>query len=345
VAYLQRNFLKFHDIIRLREGDENANLREKRNTLVNALSAGIEAYNEARDEKIQFTHFNQGSYAMGTGTVPKDGNYDIDVGIEFQHPKDKFESSVALKKIVRDAIETKNRTVNIRRPCVTVNYIKNGETDYHVDLAIYAQTGGNELDLAMGREHSSEDQIYWQQSDPKGLIDVIGNRHTGDDAKQFRRCIRYLKKWRDQRFSGSGSPISIGLTCAAYHHFEPSKDAGEYSDLRAMKAMVSAMISSAEISGDRLSVSLPVRPWNDLFSEMTEIQMENFVDKLRDLKTAVDDAQSEASVKGACEILRKQFGVDFEVPEDDPGNSKGPGGTAKTSSTAPFIHSGTSALC
>jgi tRNA nucleotidyltransferase (CCA-adding enzyme) len=116
---VQKQFEDFHTAIKLDNDDEKANLREKRKVLIDALSANLDK------EVPSFETFNQGSYAMHTGVVPLDGNYDIDVGVIFDCNQSKYPDPVVLKKKVRDAVNTHGRTVLIRRPCVTVNYIRN----------------------------------------------------------------------------------------------------------------------------------------------------------------------------------------------------------------------------
>ena len=66
---LQKEFIEFHDNIKLE--DENETLREKRDILLNKLKKNIS------EEAASYTHFNQGSYAMGTGVKPEDGDYDM----------------------------------------------------------------------------------------------------------------------------------------------------------------------------------------------------------------------------------------------------------------------------
>ena len=46
----------------------------------------------------------------------------------------------------------------------------------------------------------------WSNSDPKGLRDWINNKgdYIGsaiDKLKQFKRIVRYFKRWRDVKFS------------------------------------------------------------------------------------------------------------------------------------------------
>ena len=111
---VQKQFEDFHKAICLDDDDEKATLREKRETIIKALRANL------GDDVPAFTNFNQGSYSMHTGVVPLDGNFDIDVGLIFDCNQDKYPDPVVLKKKVRDAIDTNFRTVEIRRPCVTV---------------------------------------------------------------------------------------------------------------------------------------------------------------------------------------------------------------------------------
>ena len=130
---VQKQFDDFHSNIKLDDDDEKAKLREKRDILIRTLRENLP------NDVPAFEPFHQGSYSMHTGVVPLDGNYDIDVGIIFDCKRDKYADPVELKKKVRDALNSNGRTVVIRRPCVTVNYMRNGEPEYHVDLAIYVK--------------------------------------------------------------------------------------------------------------------------------------------------------------------------------------------------------------
>lgn len=337
MAAVQTYFEQFHSNIRLDDDDENAKLREKRDTLVKDLR------NRLPEDMPGFDSFNQGSYSMNTGTVPRDGNYDIDVGIIFDCKKDKYEDPVELKKKVRDALNYGNRTVNIRRPCVTVNYMRNGEPEYHVDLAIYVKRDDDMLDITMGKEHSEDDKRIYQVSEPKRLTSLINDRFSGDDAAQYRRCIRYIKRWRDVQFSNGGAPLSIALTVAAYRWFQVNKDimSGKYIDLVALRLLVKNMLNqfTSVITEDgkissRLKIILPVQPSSDLMEKLTDTQMETFKVKLQYLYDALVDASEEPLPEEACKTLRRQFGDEFPVPAKEE--------TAKAVS-APYVSTGTSA--
>lgn len=315
---VQRQFEDFHSAICFDEDDEKATLREKRDTIIKALKANL------GDDVPAFTNFNQGSYSMHTGVVPQDGNFDIDVGLIFDCDQSKYPDPVALKKKVRDAVNSNFRTVLIRRPCVTVNYISGGKVAYHVDLAIYSRDANGTLYLAKGKENSAEEHRIWEISDPKELTKrVCGAFSDADELTQYRRCIRYLKRWRQWQFSGSGAPLSIALTVAALKWFKPNfSTSGKPVDLLAMLNWVEAMLGqfTYENSQDdgmhqRLKVMLPVPPYSDLMAKRTAAQMKTFKEKLESLRDALRDAYNEELPEDACKLLKKQFGDDFKVPE------------------------------
>jgi hypothetical protein len=334
---VQKQFEDFHFNIKLDEDDEKATLREKRETLLRTLDANLD------DDVPPFENFNQGSYSMHTGVVPLDGNYDIDVGLIFDCKQDEYPDPVELKEAVRDALASNGRTVEIRRPCVTVNYMRSGKPVYHVDLAIYARRDDGQLDLAKGKENSGDEFRVWEVSDPKKLTELIRTafKDAGELA-QYRRCIRYMKRWRDVQFRSGGAPLSIALTVAAKDWFVPRfETSGKPTDMLALLDWVKSMLSRFEytFTGDeglheRLKVSLPVTPYTDLMAAMTKGQMATFKQKLESLRDALSDAYDEDLPEDACKLLNKQFGDDFEVPEKAE--------TAK-SVAAPVISTGNSA--
>lgn len=118
---LQKEFEEFHETIKLKEYVENKTLREKRDILLKKLK------NNICDDAASYTTFNQGSYAMGTGIKPDDGDYDIDVGLRFDIDKDEYSDPIIPKEWVYDALEGHTKKVEIRRSCVTVTYQENDE--------------------------------------------------------------------------------------------------------------------------------------------------------------------------------------------------------------------------
>lgn len=333
MANLQSQMCQFHEKIKLKRFEENELLREKRDRILSRLDQGLKKIFESEGLKPpKYEHFDQGSYAMGTGTKPVDGHYDIDTGIQFKISKDDYPDPVKVKEWVYLALNGHTKLVEIRRPCVTVFYQQDGEPIYHVDLAIYSDKDFNpngKMYLAKGKLNSAAEHRFWQESDPQALINLIKNRFSDkDDDKQFRRTIRYLKRWKDVKFSGDGNaaPIGIGITVAAYYWFNPVYTRDSFTnkrsddDLEALWHFVNTMLTKFQnvySNGNivkRLTVKLPVSPYCDLFEKMTDNQMADFQEKLEILLEAIEEVQQKADPVEACKILQKQFGDDFPIP-------------------------------
>lgn len=328
MASIQPYFIKFHDTIKL--DDENDILREKRDILFEKLRKNLK---EQVANPPSFATFNKGGYAMNLGVKPLNGDYDIDVGLNFDINRSDYPDPVVVKELVYNALKDHTDSVKIKNPCVTVQYHLRKEPLYHVDFAVYANDGSpTSLYLARGKPISSTNDRKWEGDDPKGLIKIVGEKFNDEDERlQFRRAIRSLKRWKDVKFSSNGheAPIGISLTICAYHWFSISKVltdrvklSYEYKDLDATLNLVNAMLNRfyqvPSNNGEalfRLNAQLPVTPYNDLFEKMTDTQMTTFKEKLENLRDALEAARDEVDPYEACKILQKQFGDDFPVPE------------------------------
>ena len=320
---LQSEFIQFHENIKL--DDENKELREKRDILLKKLEEKITA------EAASYTHFVQGSYAMGTGIKPTDGDYDIDVGLEFDIDKDDYPDPVTIKKWVKDALDGHTKSVKIRRSCVTVTYQKDDEPVYHVDFACYAAYNKDQkLYIAKGKEYSEANNRVWELSDPKGLINLIKYKFSNEDEQaQFKRIIRYMKKWKNEKFevTESAAPTGIALTVLAYNLFSPVykfdslKGTRVYDDFTALKNLVQNIMNQFVYSYDNddneyhytIHQNLPVEPYNDLFSKMTIIQQDDFHNKLSAMKSKLADVEKKEKKSEACKALADIFGSDFPI--------------------------------
>ena len=321
MALCQNQFTDFHEKIKLKE--KNQVLSEKRDIIIKRIKESL-----SEDEHKPFTIFNQGSYAMNTGIVPLDGNYDIDVGLYFDMSQDDARP-VEAKKWVYDAVEDHTDDVKYKNPCVTVAY----EAGYHVDITVYAATNNNgKVYLAKGKPTSSAADKVWDESNPKELIKTIKDHLSDeDDRKQFRRMVRYLKRWKDVNFvTGNGKPTGIALTSCVHLWFSAKRDVDvfsgkrTYKDLDALVNVVQQMIWNftdeyVEVDGEykrmpRLKIQLPVEPRPELFEKMTSSQMKRFKEKLVLLLNGLEAAKEKVDPVDAAELLQKQFGCDFPVP-------------------------------
>lgn len=307
MARAQTQFESFHRTI-LFGYDSSQDLRDRRDTLLSDLKKNISA------DAPPYTTFTQGSYALDTGIHPLDGNPDMDVGVLFECSPDDYSDPLVLKKYIRDALVRHNRTVNIRRPCVTVTYYRDEAPLHHIDLAVYCSNATGQTQIAWCRESTPLADREWKPSEARELTEKITSQFSGSDRDQFRRCVRALKRWRDEKIGHKNTP-SIGLTVAAYNWFVPRYDSidGKPIDLLALRDLVDAMLS--RWTGSRLPVNLPVAPYSDLFERMTDNQMTDLKSRLEELRDALNEADAQADTHEACKILRKKFGEDFPVPE------------------------------
>lgn len=322
---LQTEFIEFNNKIKLSFSD-NEELRDKREILLKKLKDNIS------DDAVSFSSFNQGSYAMHTGIKPDDGDYDIDVGLRFNLKRSDYPDPVSVKQWVFDALDGHTSEVKIRRSCVTVTYHENGEDAFHVDFAVYA-VENDELYIAKGKMNSSEDNKFWEKSDPLGLINKLKDRFSyGEDNEQFLRVIRYMKKWKNYNFinSGNDSPTGISLTALAYKLFTPCFETNvvtgsrTYDDFMALKKFVAKCKEEFTLQYDindneyyhKISLNLFVEPYNDLFSKMSSKQQENFYNKLSNMLSKLEETEMKDKKAEACKVLVKVFGNDFTVKTD-----------------------------
>ena len=320
MANIQSQFNKFHDVIKT-DFDDNKPLRDQRDLIIDNLRSGLKRL--IPTDTPTFGHFNQGSYDLATGVKPLSGeDYDIDVGIIFKFSKNSYQP-VQVKQWVYNALKTGSRTVEIKRPCVRVQYQQNAAKWFHIDLAIYSTDryylGGNEVNhIAKGFIGSPEEKKFWEISEPFKLKELLKSKIAdSSDRDQFRRIIRYLKRWKDYNFV-AGRPTGIALTACCYNIFTPQKNylysffPYPYDDLKALQIVVDGMIEMFSWK-NQISVKLPVEPYNDLFEKMTHNQKESMKTKLIDLRAILISASNELEPSDACIKLRKVFGSDFPI--------------------------------
>lgn len=336
MADIQSQFVQFHEAIKLNNFEENVVLREKRDLILDKLRTNLgKDFDDKGQKPPTFTTRNQGSYAMGTGVKPLYGDYDIDVAVIFNIDKSAYPDPTKVKQWVVDALRGHN--VEMKRPCVTVQYQRKGEPIYHLDLPIYSagdQNADGKTYLAKGFPGSASENKRWEPSDFVALCEKINNRFEGSDREQFRRVIRCLKRWKDHRFpsSGNAAPVGIGVTIAAYNWFEPkvqSLFSGKPDDLGALLHLVRRVLEQFQTTWtgegfvSRLKLSMPVEPWDNPFDRMSDKQMSNLESRLKELRDGLADAQRRVDPVEAAKLMREHFGDDFPVPEPKDTGSRG----------------------
>ena len=247
MANVQKEFAEFNIEIRLNRFGHSQTLRDKRNIIRTRLCERLPGvFEEYGEECPKFVFRDQGSYELGTGVIPLHGEFDIDQGIYFYTDIETYPDPLTLKKRVYEALEGHTDNVCIRNSCITVTYKDDGDGPFHVDMAVYlhANSTADEVALlAKGKETTPRDKREWQPSDQEGLTETLYAKFVSNDRSQWRRCVRYMKRWRAVNFSsvGNSAPIGIALTIAAYKYLYPQysdRTAWVPNDLAALRTVV-----------------------------------------------------------------------------------------------------------
>lgn len=341
---LQTQYKKFANAISLtRESDKYKDAREKDDLITPKVEAAFKEEGYEID-----SNFLQGSLATHTGVIPLDDDYDIDRAIAITKDSSP-DNPVDPKKIVKNVLlEHGFKEPKIKKPCVTADY-KN--KPIHIDYPIYRVDDSDNYQLAVGKENSDENNRSWSETDPKELLDWITSEKnhqslladdlTSNEKSQFYRLVRYIKRWRDERYGSESQRkkvFSIALTVMFKESFNPCvDDNGKADDHQGLKDTLDVILnrSSYFISEGNekysISVSLPVTPYKDIFSENSKAVgtlLKTRFEKLLDVLKEVDEKET---LKEKTELLQKQFGEDFPIAEDS-SSKKNEGRVAATTS-------------
>ena len=295
---IQFHFDRFHGKIKLGREDDAYKKARKRDDSIKA------------DVK---TEFREAGYPIGCGLHPRfaeDAYRDCSDLRRLRHRSGASDRRGQGARKIRsrrrrralDVLEDRGfKNAKIKKPCVTANYASD---NVHIDFIIYKRSG-DQYYLAVGKKNSDEDNREWSIADPLGLIEWIGDAsdYDDDDAKdvmaQFRRLVRYLKRWRDVQFSESvaGKVFSIGLTVMVKQELVPTfSTEGTRDDLAALRATVKAILGAGYFDEEekgkyRVRVDLPVEPHRDIFDGSSLDTGTQLYNKLKRLKEAVGEGR------------------------------------------------------
>lgn len=322
---LKKEFNNFHEDIKI---TTEANvLREKRSTLQEDFEEyfpGICSEHGIKLTKSEMRFIDQGSYKLNTTISNKDGAVDRDVAVIFPLDINTHSDPRELKKYAREALKIENvRLPAIKEPCITVGYHKKEEEYVHLDFPMYAKCNGN-LYLARGKEFS--ESYSWELADPDGLneffLDKLG------ESEQLRRIIRYLKKWKQEKYRNSTNkneiPPSIALTLLACEYFVEKKDGENFDDLTALYHVVSEIVDRFVLTYDgdeviraQITYYLPNQPYSDVFYKIKNSDSYGvlFYNRIKKASDNLRDACNVESDHDAANYVQKVLGDEFEVPE------------------------------
>ncbi len=309
MADLQKQFGKFHKEIKV----ESEELREKRNILFEKIKKSLSENNKPIPEIL-----NQGSYIYGVGIKPVfDEEYDIDVGLDFNIKSSDYKyKPEEVRKWVFDAVKNHTKKdVEKKGPCIRVKYQKG----FHVDLVCYAR---HKTDETIEFYQLAHKDGSWEPSDPKKIKDHIKTerekfKSTKDSSgsDQLQRVVRYLKRWNDLVIPGESDDKPIGLAILLYcidilqNLFLDHQ--GNPDDLQAL-----IYLSEKAKNSNRISAYKPDTQ-EDVFGKISDEGMRMLIQRFEKLHDALLEARNSDDLKNACEIMRKQFGNDFPLEENN----------------------------
>ncbi len=346
---IQTHFNKFNEEIYLtNQSDEYKDAKEKDTSILGEIKTKFTEESYKVEES-----FLQGSFAVDTAIKNIDGDYDIDRSVVIKS-NDAPDDPVKPKQAVLKVLENRNfKNAVVKLPCITADY---KSKKLHIDYTVYIKDESGNYKLAVGKIGSSDHIKKWAPSDPIGLMEWISGSDTyGTNSaikrKQFKRLVRFMKRWRDVTFSEQirKKIFSIGLTVIIKNEYRPDFSATEVEDdLTALKKVIDKILlrqyfvfASSNPDQYRVSVDLPRSPYTNIFQHKNSMgiwtdgsdknigtQLKNKLTTLQEkLKQAIDEIDE---IK-QCKILNSVFGNDFKILQKaSTGNSNSSGKTATT---------------
>lgn len=329
MADIQKHFERFHDIIRI-DYEMSQLLREKRDIILNRIRKHLKD-----NGRPGFDELLQGSYAMKTGAAPiEELEYDIDVGLRFSF-SEKDHTAVEVRQWIFEAVDGHTETVEDKGPCARVTYADG----YHVDLVSYAV-----WDDALGitQFRLAHKKNGWKPADPLKLLEYVyaamkpyaGTEDSATSTNQFRRAVRYLRRWYDEAIpeESEAKPTGLAYVLAAVQYLRPTRTwNGKPNDLLAVQNFATVL----SLLPGRIVVKKPTPEYDDLFAKLSEADMNDFKARLGALALDLGAAGRETDPVKACNLAKKHFGRDFPVPE--------PEETAKKTAAPAIVPSSSSA--
>ncbi len=311
MADMQKYFEKFHENIRT-DYDLSSTLREKRDIILKRIRNYL-----ANNSLPSFSEMLQGSFAMKTGVKPIGKlEYDIDVALRFQF-KEEDHTAIEVRKWVFDSVKDHTESVEEKGPCTRVTYADG----YHVDLVSYAVW---EDEYGITQYRLAHKKNGWRPAEPADLIKYVRKAmekfdDTNDSAtstNQFRRIVRYLRRWIDEAmpYESNSKPTGLGCVLLAVNHLDRKLDWTGKPDDRLGLYDIAYTVSN--IIG-RIVVKKPTQEYEDLFEKLSDNDIKNFKERLGGLASDLALAYQEPDPVKACELLRIHFGVDFPIPEPE----------------------------
>ena len=327
---LQNQYKKFTDTISLTRQDSGyKDAREKDDLIYGKIKAAF------KEEKYDISEtFLLGSMGVYTGIKPIDGDHDIDRAIvvtEESSPENPIDIKKVVKKVLKDHGFSDPK---IKKPCITADY---KSKPIHIDYVVFRIDDNADIELAVGKETSNEDNRKWDESDPKGLKSWLvweGEGKSTEERAQYYRLVRIMKRWRDYKYTDvkkRKKVYSIGLAVMLKEKICFSIDEnGKADDHLALRNTIDNILADSTyfkkdifstLLGEAkydLIVNLPKSPNRDIFDNHGKTVGTTLRERLSKLRDILDEVTEQKDLKSQCEILEKSaFGNDFPIPSDN----------------------------
>lgn len=332
---MQKQFINFNDKIYLTKfSKEYEKARDKEHSILEEIKV---KFRDNGYPILSAKCFRQGSFSTDTAIKKLDGDFDVDRAIVIKK-NDAPEDPVVCKNAAIEVLVKRGfKNPLIKTPCVTASYVN---LKLHIDYAIYSIDELDNYYVAIGKKHSLEKNKEWMYSESKELITWINSsfNHTSYDVLtleeryQFKRLVRYMKRWRDHRFSSTTNLqyiYSIGLVIMIKESFISSIDEnGLENDLQSLIDTVQYILNRKTYftpwsqNEYNIEVMTPTSPHIDIFRKHGKTVGTIFRNKLQYLLAKLNKANEEESLTKKCIVLEEVFGSDFECPPPSNSNSK-----------------------
>ena len=328
MADIQKYFELFHEKIRV-DYEMSKTLREKRDIILDRIREYLKKHGHPL-----FDELLQGSFAIKTGTAPiEELEFDIDMGLRFPFADTEYEVS-EVRKWVFAAVDGHTEKVESKGPCDRVTYADG----YHVDLVSYAVWVDGLKTRHFRLAHKDRG---WRRADPLALLAFVeqvmkrfkGTEDSVTQTNQFRRIVRYLRRWSDEAMpkESHDKPSGLAFVLLAEKHLRPTKTwNGEPDDLTALHALASSLSS---VYG-RLEAKKPTPEYDDVLAKVSEEAMKDWKARLGHLASDLSRAAIKADPVKACELVKKHLGRDFPVPTPEETGKKTSAPAIVTSSSS-----------
>jgi len=284
----QSNFLRFHDQILLQDATHYAPVRQVRDQILSVFPNASPGWQSLST----FIPHNWGSYAMGTGVRPlPGGDYDLDIGLVFNASPSV--DAWRLKNSIYTTLQAAGYRPTWMKPCISISL-----SGFHIDMSVCCRESESRLFLAEGRQNAV---VRWRPDGHEWFVRTI-NAHHPNDPQQFKRVIRYLKRWKDIHFSADGmqGPVGLALTVMAYNWYSPQSD-----DLSALHTVVRLAMQHFRLGN--ASLPFPYEPRDNLLRKLSWDQVRQMQSRFEQL----DRWLSQAAGYDGLVALQRAFGSDF----------------------------------